>query len=105
MIATVDRVAGYRGYSAPTLGWLRERRQERGDRTRRAEPRAVGEAHGLLLAGVVLARTATHGTVPIPSSTTPEHVVANAGAVDTWLDDGTIPRIGALGVPTFRLVR
>ncbi len=62
---------------------------------------AVGEEHGLPPAGVVLAWNATRGVVPIPSSTTPDHIVANARAVGRRLDDDALARIDALEDPSF----
>ena len=61
----------------------------------------IGEKYDLSPAGVVLAWNATCGVVPIPSSTTEEHIVDNAAAVATRLDERDCERIDALEAPDF----
>ena len=61
----------------------------------------IGADYDLSPAGVVIAWNVTQGVVPIPSSTTPEHIVANLAAAGTRLSDGACERIGALRDPTF----
>ncbi|WP_181692086.1 aldo/keto reductase [Natronomonas sp. LN261] len=61
----------------------------------------IGADHGLSPAGVVLAWNVTSGVVPIPSSTTPEHVVANLAAAATRLTAEECARIGSLRRPDF----
>jgi alcohol dehydrogenase (NADP+) len=63
--------------------------------------REIGAAHGLSPAGVVVAWNVTQGVVPIPSSTTPEHVVANLAAAGHRLTDEERARIDALRDPDF----
>jgi alcohol dehydrogenase (NADP+) len=62
---------------------------------------AVGEEYGLSPAGVVLAWNVTQGVVPIPSSNTPEHVVANAAAAAERLSPEACARIESLRDPDF----
>jgi len=62
---------------------------------------AVGEDQGLSPAGVVLAWNATRGVVPIPSSTTPRHVVSNLAAVAEPLPPSAMERVDALCDPDF----
>lgn len=61
----------------------------------------VGAEYDLSPAGVVLAWNATHGVVPIPSSTTTDHIVDNAAAVATRLDSEDCERIVRLGDSEF----
>ena len=61
----------------------------------------IGDSYGLSPAGVVVAWNATQGVVPIPSSTTDEHIVANAAAVATRLAPADCARIDELRDPTF----
>ncbi|RJX50846.1 aldo/keto reductase [Halonotius pteroides] len=61
----------------------------------------LGETYDLSPAGVVLAWNATRGVVPIPSSTTDEHIVANAAAVATRLSPDDCARIDELRDPAF----
>ncbi len=62
---------------------------------------AVGERDGLSPAGVVIAWNVTAGVVPVPSSTTLEHVTANLAAAGTRLDDRDRARIDGLADPAF----
>ena len=62
---------------------------------------AVGEELGLSPAGVVLAWNVTGGVVPIPSSTDPDHVVANLAAGAHRLPPAAMERVGALEDPGF----
>jgi len=62
---------------------------------------AVGADHGLSPAGVVVAWNVARGVVPIPSSTDPDHVVANAAAAGTHLSPQALDRIDALADPDF----
>ena len=59
----------------------------------------VGAKYDLSPAGVVLAWNATRGVVPIPSSTTTDHIVANAAAVATRLAPDDCNRIDSLREP------
>jgi len=52
-------------------------------------------------AGVVLAWNVTQGVVPIPSSVTPEHVVANLAAAAERLSPETCARVESLRDPDF----
>jgi diketogulonate reductase-like aldo/keto reductase len=61
----------------------------------------IGEKYDRSPAGVVLAWNATRGVVPIPSSTTTDHIVANAAAVATRLDSADRERIAELEAPDF----
>jgi alcohol dehydrogenase (NADP+) len=61
----------------------------------------VGAEHGLSPAGTVLAWNRTRGVVPIPSSTTPEHVVANLAAGARRLPPAAMARIDGLEAPDF----
>jgi alcohol dehydrogenase (NADP+) len=63
--------------------------------------RDIGEGLGLSPAGVVLAWHATRGVVPIPSSTTPAHVVANAAAAAERLPPEARARVASLRDPGF----
>ncbi|MFC7042339.1 aldo/keto reductase [Halonotius sp. GCM10025705] len=61
----------------------------------------IGEKYDLSPAGVVLAWNATRGVAPIPSSTTTDHIVANAAAVATRLAPDDCSRIEDLRDPEF----
>ncbi|WP_137682822.1 aldo/keto reductase [Haloarcula mannanilytica] len=61
----------------------------------------IGETHGLSPAQVVLAWNVAQGVVPIPSSTTRAHVVANLAAAAERLSDADCRRIEALQDPSF----
>ena len=61
----------------------------------------IGEKYDRSPAGVVLAWNATCGVVPIPSSTTTDHIIDNAAAVATRLDERDCERIDALEAPDF----
>ena len=61
----------------------------------------IADSTGLTPAGVVLAWNVTRGVVPIPSSTTPAHVVANLAAAGKRLDAETCARIDGLREPDF----
>ena len=61
----------------------------------------IGAEYDLSPAGVVLAWNATRGVVPIPSSTSTDHTVANAAAVATRLDETACDRIDGLRDPSF----
>ncbi|MFQ3474723.1 Gfo/Idh/MocA family oxidoreductase [Halonotius sp. F2-221B] len=61
----------------------------------------IGEKYDRSPAGVVLAWNATRGVVPIPSSTTTDHIIDNAAAVATRLDERDCERIDALEAPDF----
>ena len=61
----------------------------------------IASAHGLSPAGVVVAWNATQGVVPIPSSTTPAHVVSNLAAAGERLSAEALARIDALRDRTF----
>jgi len=61
----------------------------------------IADTLGLSPAGVVLAWNATRGVVPIPSSTTPGHVVANLAAAGERLSEAACARIDALRDPAF----
>jgi alcohol dehydrogenase (NADP+) len=63
--------------------------------------REVGNAHGLSPAGVVLAWNVTQGVVPIPSSTTPEHIVGNLAAAGERLTESECERVATLRDPMF----
>lgn len=62
---------------------------------------AIGEEHGLSPAEVVVAWNRTRGVVPIPSSTTPTHIVANLAAGAERLDAAAMARVDELADPTF----
>ena len=62
---------------------------------------AIGAEYDLSPAGVVMAWNATRGVVPIPSSTTDAHIVANAASVATRLTPDDCARIDALEDPKF----
>jgi diketogulonate reductase-like aldo/keto reductase/predicted dehydrogenase len=62
---------------------------------------AVGERHDLSPAGVVLAWNASRGVVPIPSSTSADHVVANLAAVAERLPPAALERVDELRDQTF----
>ena len=61
----------------------------------------LGEKYDCSPAGAVLAWNATQDVVPIPSSTTEEHIVANAAAVATRLAPEDCERIAGLCDPEF----
>jgi alcohol dehydrogenase (NADP+) len=61
----------------------------------------VGDRYGLSPAGVVLAWNVTRGVVPIPSSTTPSHVVENRRAASVRLSPEECDRIDGLRQPDF----
>jgi alcohol dehydrogenase (NADP+) len=61
----------------------------------------IGDEHGLSPAGVVLAWNATQHVVPIPSSTTPSHIVSNLAAAGHRLRPAEIERIASLRKPDF----
>jgi len=61
----------------------------------------IADATGLSPAGVVLAWNVTQGVVPIPSSTTPAHIVENLAAAGERLDAETCARIDGLRDPEF----
>ena len=61
----------------------------------------VGEDQELSPAGVVLAWNATRDVVPIPSSTTPRHVVSNLAAIAERLPPSAMERVDALRAPDF----
>ena len=61
----------------------------------------IADRHGLSPAGVVLAWNVTRGVVPIPASTTPEHVVENLAAAGTRLSPAECERIEKLRDPGF----
>ncbi len=63
--------------------------------------REVGDELGLSPAGVVLAWAVTRGVVPIPSSTNPDHLVANLAAGSRRLPAGAMERVGSLRDPAF----
>jgi len=56
----------------------------------------IGAKYDRSPAGVVLAWNATRGVVPIPSSMTTDHIVDNAAAVATRLDNTDRERIAGL---------
>ncbi|MCQ4334704.1 aldo/keto reductase [Natronomonas sp. F2-12] len=62
---------------------------------------AIGNEYGLSPAGVVVAWNVTRGVVPIPSSTTPTHIVSNPAAAAERLDPAACSRIDALRDPDF----
>jgi alcohol dehydrogenase (NADP+) len=62
---------------------------------------AIGEEYDLSPAGVVVAWNVTRGVVPIPSSTTPSHIVSNLAAATERLDPDACRRIEALRDPSF----
>ena len=62
---------------------------------------AVGDERGLSPAGVVLAWAVTRGVVPVPSSTDPDHLVANLAAGSRRLPAGAMERVGSLRDPAF----
>jgi diketogulonate reductase-like aldo/keto reductase len=61
----------------------------------------VAADYGLSPAGVVLAWNVTQGVVPIPSSTTPSHVVANLAAAAERLSPEACARLETLCDPAF----
>ncbi|WP_299235973.1 aldo/keto reductase [Natronomonas sp.] len=61
----------------------------------------IGADRGLSPAGVVLAWNVSRGVVPIPSSTTREHVVSNLAAAAERLTPAERRRIGSLRDPAF----
>ncbi|EMA26435.1 aldo/keto reductase [Haloarcula argentinensis] len=61
----------------------------------------VAEAFDLSPAGAVLAWNATQGVVPIPSSTTPSHIVENIDAAGQRLDAEACTRTTGLQRPDF----
>ena len=61
--------------------------------------RAIANAHNVSTAQVVLWWVLQHGVVPIPSSTSPDHVHANAFGVA--LSEDEMAAIGALHRPDF----
>jgi len=61
----------------------------------------IGDSYGLSPAGVVVAWNATRGVVPIPSSTTPAHVVANLAAAGERLSGADCARVDRLRDPDF----
>ncbi|MEF8781018.1 MAG: aldo/keto reductase [Haloferacaceae archaeon] len=63
--------------------------------------REVAADHGLSPAGAVLAWNVTRHVVPIPSSTTPSHVVSNLAAAAERLDEEELARIDSLRQPDF----
>ncbi len=63
--------------------------------------RSIADAHDVSPAQVVLRWNVQHGVVPIPSSTTPEHVHANADVFGFTLSDAQMDAIDALHQPDF----
>ena len=63
--------------------------------------RDIGDEHGLSPAGVVVAWNVTNGVVPIPSSTTEQHIVENIAAARTRLSGAECDRILSLADPEF----
>jgi alcohol dehydrogenase (NADP+) len=61
----------------------------------------IGEEHGLSAAGVVIAWNASQGVVPIPSSTTDAHIVANLAAGSSRLSAEACARVDGLQDPDF----
>ncbi|MDT3437899.1 aldo/keto reductase [Haloarcula sp. 1CSR25-25] len=61
----------------------------------------IAEAYDCSPAGAVLAWNVTQGVVPIPSSTTPPHIVENLAAAGQRLDAEACARIDALQQPDF----
>ena len=61
----------------------------------------IADTTDLTPAGVVLAWNVTRGVVPIPSSTTPAHIVGNLAAAGRRLDAEACARIDALRRPDF----
>jgi len=61
----------------------------------------IGSEHGLSPAGVVLAWNRTRGVVPIPASTTADHVVENLAAAGHRLTDAECARVDSLRDPAF----
>jgi diketogulonate reductase-like aldo/keto reductase/predicted dehydrogenase len=61
----------------------------------------IGAEHGLSPAGVVIAWNASQGVVPIPSSTTDAHVVANLAAGSSRLSAEACARVEGLRDPDF----
>ena len=61
----------------------------------------VARDRDLSPAGAVLAWNATQGVVPIPSSTTPAHVVSNLAAAGERLSSAELARIDSLRDPSF----
>lgn len=61
----------------------------------------VAEKHGVSPAAVVLAWNVQRGVVPIPSSITPDHIVANLAAARLQLTDEDAARIAKLEDPAF----
>jgi len=62
---------------------------------------AIGTDRGLSPAEVVIAWNASRGVVPIPSSTTESHVVANLAAGSARLTPDEVARVDALRDPDF----
>ncbi|WP_152042311.1 aldo/keto reductase [Salinigranum salinum] len=62
---------------------------------------AVADAAGVTPAQAVLAWNVQRGVVPIPSSTDPDHVVANLAAARVRLSDAQLRRLDALADPDF----
>ena len=62
---------------------------------------SVAEDTGVDPATAVLAWNVTHGVIPIPSSTTADHVVANLAAARHRLDDAALARLTDLADPDF----
>jgi len=63
--------------------------------------REIADERGLSPAGVVVAWNATQHVVPIPSSTTPSHVVSNLAAAAERLGPDDLARIDSLRQPDF----
>ena len=61
----------------------------------------IADAHDSSPAGIVLAWNATRGVVPIPSSTTREHIVSNLAAAGERLSASEMARVDALRDPSF----
>ncbi|WP_277540175.1 aldo/keto reductase [Haloarcula laminariae] len=61
----------------------------------------IADTHGISPAGVVLAWNVIRGVVPIPSSTTSEHVVSNLAAAGERLSAAELARVDALRDPNF----
>lgn len=62
----------------------------------------IGDRHGLSPAGVILAWNVTQDVVPIPSSTTRDHIVSNLAAASQRLDHEELERIDSLRKPDFK---
>ncbi|WP_324663295.1 aldo/keto reductase [Haloarcula sediminis] len=61
----------------------------------------IADTHDISPAGVVLAWNATRGVVPIPSSTTSDHVISNLAAAGERLSAEELARVDALRDPNF----